>query len=179
MRGAALDVGYGEGRLVRRLAPHVGQVTGIDTDPAIIDAARARGVPANAAFRVGGLAEVRGRFDVVTMVAVLHHLRAREALEQVVGLLNPGGRFLCVGLARVDGAVDLAWDVLNAATNPVIGVLKHPRVNRGAIAEPAFRTVEPTLALDELRTVGAEVMPGLRVRRRQGFRHTLKWTRPG
>ena len=40
------------------------------------------------------------RFDLITMVAVLHHLPLAPALDQVRQLLAPGGRLLVVGLAR-------------------------------------------------------------------------------
>jgi D-arabinose 1-dehydrogenase-like Zn-dependent alcohol dehydrogenase len=68
-----------------------------------------------------------GEADLITMVAVLHHLRLDDTLARIPGLLAPGGRLLVVGLARADSLPDLAVDLVSAAANPVVGVIKHPR----------------------------------------------------
>ena len=71
----ALDVGCGEGVLARQLRERVPQVTGIDLDEASVVTARAHG---------DDIAYIHGdamtepfapeSFDVITCVAVLHHL---------------------------------------------------------------------------------------------------------
>jgi len=89
-RGQALDVGCGQGELLASLASSFDEVVGIDTDPAMRAAAsaRCRGLPS---VRVSGtpLSELDGPFDVVTMVAVLHHLDVEAALHDVRRLLAP------------------------------------------------------------------------------------------
>jgi SAM-dependent methyltransferase len=178
-RRTALDVGCGEGGLLAALAPYVDEVHGTDVDPEM----RRR-----AAERCSGLANVtvddepwaarRGPYDVVTMVAVLHHLDEAEALQDARRLLAPGGRLLAVGLARPVSAVDHLWDAASILTNPLIGYVKHPWRTRIPVPPPAYAVLEPTLPLRELRTLVHEAMPGADVRHRLGFRHTIAWTRP-
>lgn len=76
-----LDVGCGTGDDVRAIAAIVGalgQVVGIDSSKAMIEEARARGVPSNATFEVGSaytLPYADGRFDAVRADRVMQHLR--------------------------------------------------------------------------------------------------------
>jgi len=101
----ALDVGCGRGELLAVLAPHVDRMIGIDIDATMRGEAtrRCAGLP-NVSVADGPWSQATGPFDVVTMVAVLHHLGVEDALRAVTlravkGLLAPGGRFLAVGLA--------------------------------------------------------------------------------
>ncbi|RSZ61455.1 class I SAM-dependent methyltransferase [Corynebacterium hylobatis] len=169
-RSHALDLGCGSGRLVRQLASCFETVTGVDSDPRIIQGVE---VPVNARLFASDALAVQERADLITMIAVLHHLPLRSALEHVADLLNPGGRFLCVGLARPRNLVDWVWEAGNVVANPLIGLLKYEK----ATPSPA-RIAAPSLTLEEIDQVGSEVMPGLRIRRREGFRHTLMWSKP-
>ena len=178
-RGRAVDVGCGQGLLVSRLAPHFDSVVGTDLDP------RMR---AEASQRVAGLShaiisdaqldDLEPGLDLVTMVAVLHHLDVESALARVRELLAPGGKLLVVGLARRESTVDVAWDVWCSVTNPLIGLVKHPGVARGAEQEDPFPVRDPEVTLAELRELLGRVMPGAQLRRRIGFRHTIEWTKP-
>lgn len=145
-------------------------MTGVDSDPTIIQGVE---MPANVRLLSSDVLAVQERADLITMIAILHHLPLRPALEHVADLLNPGGRFLCVGLARPGSLVDWAWEIGNVVANPIIGLVKH-----GQAAPSPARTAEPPLTLAEISQVGSEVMPGLRIRRREGFRHTLMWSKP-
>ncbi|WP_374455701.1 class I SAM-dependent methyltransferase [Nocardioides sp.] len=179
-RRRALDVGCGRGDLLAALAGSVDEVVGIDTDADMRGAAAARccGLPSVAVSDVP-LGEIDGPFDVVTMVAVLHHLDAEAALHDVRRLLAPGGRFLCVGLAPPASAVDLAWDVASIVTNPVIGFVKHPWPSPAGATPPPYPVADPTLSFDELHAIAGTVLPGAKMRHQLGFRHTLEWTAPG
>src|SRR5437588_8758510 len=74
-----LSLGCGIGDTELLLAPHVGEIVGIDLSPAAIRQARADadrlGIP-NARFEQGTSAS--GRFDVVIAVFFLHHLPDAE-----------------------------------------------------------------------------------------------------
>lgn len=180
--GAALDVGCGRGLLARRLGRAYDHVLAIDVDPDMVAVTRghAAHLP-NVEVRWSSIEEVAGedRFDAITMVAVLHHLDPRTALPAVRRLLRPGGRLLVVGLARVDGVVDTVWDLASMVTNPLIGLVLHPTPVRHPVIRPAaFPTKDPTLSVREVRALLREELPGARLRRRLGFRHTLEWTKP-
>ena len=118
--------------LAGKLAPRFARVTGIDADASMAAAASARlahdrGVTIRrCGFEHFASAAGDGEADLITMVAVLHHLDLDDTLARVPGLLAPGGRLLVVGLARVNALPDLAADLISAAANPVMGLIKHP-----------------------------------------------------
>ncbi|WP_297104891.1 class I SAM-dependent methyltransferase [Tessaracoccus sp.] len=176
---SVLDVGCGRGELLAALAPHVGRVVGADIDAEMRAhaASRCTGLP-NVSITDRPWNEVDGQFDAVTMIAVLHHLPTEEALRDVRRLLSPGGRFLAVGLAVPASVVDHAWDMVSMATNPLIGMVKHPWPSRVTESSDPFPVKDPTLSLAELEEIVQKVLPGAVVRRHLGFRHTIWWTKP-
>lgn len=176
----ALDVGCGRGELVAALAPHVGLVIGNDADPLMREQAaqRCAGLP-NVTITGENWTDGDETYDLVTMVAVLHHLDVPDALHEVRRRLNPGGRFLAVGLAQPRTVRDHAWDVTSMITNPIIGYVKHPWPSSAtSVQPPPFPVRDPILSFDELGQLLDKVMPRAVIRHRLGFRHTVAWTKP-
>lgn len=178
-RRSALDVGCGLGELVATLSPHFTMVHGNDVDEGMRQRASSRclGLP-NVTIHDGAWTDVPGPFDLVTMIAVLHHLDVADALQEVRRLLTPGGRFLAVGLAPPKSAGDYAWDLASILTNPLIGYVKHPWPNRNGLQPALVPVKDPTMPFGELRDLVAKVMPGASMRHQLGFRHTIAWTKP-
>jgi SAM-dependent methyltransferase len=178
-RGTALDVGCGQGELIAALSPHFKTVHGNDSDATMRQraAARCAGLP-NVTIAEEDWTTAAGPYDLVTMVAVLHHLDLVEALQQVHRVLAPGGRFLVVGLAPPRSAVDHLWDLASIVTNPLIGYVKHPWPNENGAVSASFPIQDPTVPFDELRELVVKIMPGAIMRHQLGFRHTIAWTKP-
>ena len=178
-RRSAVDVGCGRGELLAALSPHFTSVNGADADATMRE---------HAAQRCTGLGNVTiqdkewtdnpGPFDLVTMIAVLHHLDVTSALHDVGRFLAPGGRFLAVGLAVPHSLRDHAWDLASAVTNPIIGYIKHPWPNPNSKQPPPFPVQDPTRTYDEMHALVDGVMPGADMRHQLGFRHTIAWTKP-
>jgi len=107
-RRVAVDIGCGTGVLAGKLAPHFTRVTGLDADAGMAAAANARladepGVSIrHCGFWQFAAEAGDGEADLITMVAVLHHLCLDQALAGIPALLAPGGRLLVVGLARAN-----------------------------------------------------------------------------
>lgn len=178
-RATAVDIGCGQGALVAKLAARFSQVHGTDADAGMrAEAARRCARLTNVTIDAGRLDQLNGPVDLITMVAVLHHLDVGRALTEVERLLAPGGRFLVVGLAAPVTIRDTAWDLASAVTNPLIGLIKHPRPVTGGPKPPPFPVRDPQLSFDELQAIVKRVMPGPRMRRRLAFRHTISWTKP-
>jgi SAM-dependent methyltransferase len=193
-RHAAVDIGCGTGVLAGKLAPHFARVTGIDADAGMAAAASARlaGHPRvtirHCGFGQFAAAAGNGEADLITMVAVLHHLDLDDTLARVPWLLAPGGRLLVVGLARVNSLPDLAVDLVSAMANPVMGLIRHPRPARQAEGPAAGQPVmpvtpvmpvrDPVATVAEISAVAAARLPGAAVRRRLFFRYTLRWDKP-
>lgn len=178
-RRTAWDVGCGRGELVAALAAVFDTVVGTDRDTSMREHATARcaGLP-NVTVRGTDLPQMAGPFDLVTMVAVLHHLQVKEVLGEVRRVLAPGGRLLVVGLAPPRSVRDHLWDLASMVTNPIIGYVKHPWPNRQGSTAPPFPVAEPTLSFDEIYEHVIDVMPGAVMRHHLGFRHTIAWTKP-
>lgn len=177
-RQSALDVGCGRGELLAALSPHFHHVRGTDVDETMRRhaASRCAGLP-NVTVDAASLTAIDGEYDLVTMIAVLHHLDVASALRDVARLLAPGGRFLAVGLAPPRGFRDHAWDLASALTNPIIGYVKHPWPNRSEPQPPPVPVRDPTMPFGEIRALVDETMPGAVMRHHLGFRHTIAWTK--
>ncbi len=168
-----LDVGCGEGETARRLRVRVAEVVGIDTDEPSIEAARAAG--GDVEYQVADLLDSglpEASFDVVTAVAVLHHLDHRAGLEQLRRLLRPGGLLLVVGFARSRSVGDLARDAVDS-----IAIRRHT-FTRPVWHTPAPKLWPPSISYGEARTVALDVLPGARFERLPYLRYGLTWTRP-
>jgi SAM-dependent methyltransferase len=188
-RGVAVDVGCGKGVLAGKLATQFAHVTGIDRNEgmAAAAAARLRGVPQVSIQRCDfadfGATIGDDGADLITMVAVLHHMDLGDALARIPRLVAPGGRLLVVGIARPDSLADLAFDVISGAANPVMGMIKHPRPvrppERTPDTQPAVPVMDPTTTFAEIAKAARAHLPGSTVRRRLFFRYTLLWEKPG
>ena len=88
-RRSALDVGCGRGELLGTLASHFDQVHGTDRDAGMRQAAarRVAQLP-NASVDAQQLVELQGGYDLITMVAVLHHLDVDGSLVEAIELPN-------------------------------------------------------------------------------------------
>jgi 2-polyprenyl-3-methyl-5-hydroxy-6-metoxy-1,4-benzoquinol methylase len=174
--GRALDVGCGDGLLVRRLVEAGLDTVGIEPDPEAAERARARlrGRP-RASILQTDLASFEGEpgsFDLVTMVAPLHHMDTRAAFDRAADLLRPGGTLLVVGIAANRSVMD--W-VFSAVTLPAVrlGSLLHRETQ-----DIGVRTAPARESLADIRALAAEVLPGARLRRGLYYRYLLAWTAP-
>jgi SAM-dependent methyltransferase len=105
-----LSLGCGEGSLERRLAPHVGEIVGLDVSPVAIEQARTNCAAAgldNVSFVVsqpaGRVLEDLGRFDIIAAFAFLHHLDDRAIADMLLAArrcLRPGGLFYSADPSR-------------------------------------------------------------------------------
>jgi SAM-dependent methyltransferase len=108
-----LSLGCGIGDTELLLAPHVGELVGLDLSPAAIRQARldAEGIR-NLHFVEGTLESAQfapASFDVVIAIFFLHHLpdTVPELARQIAGILKPGGFFYSLDPSRyrLSGAI--------------------------------------------------------------------------
>lgn len=175
-RRRGLNVGCGRGELIAAVAPHFEDVCDVNPTMRESSAARCAGL-GNDTLDGTPLGEVTGPVDLITMVAVLHHLDLDRALSDVVRLLAPDGRFLSFGLARPATLTDHAWDLASTITNPAIGYVKHPWVSPQGVQVSSIPVAEPRLTYAHIGAEVARVMPAARMRHQLAFRHTIEWTK--
>lgn len=115
-----LDVGCGDGVLSLQIAERGAQVHGVDSSPALVEAARQRGV--DAVVGDGQAIEETGRYDAVFSNAALHWMSRdpRAVLDGVAWALVPGGRF--VAEVGAQGNVAPIHTALREAWTPTISI---------------------------------------------------------
>jgi trans-aconitate methyltransferase len=90
---AILDLGCGDGALTERIAAMGAEMTGADASPAMVAAARARGL--NVDEVSANAMRYDGEFDAVFSNAALHWVpNAESVIAGVWRALRPGGRFV-------------------------------------------------------------------------------------
>jgi SAM-dependent methyltransferase len=90
----ALDVGCGDGWMVRQLSHRVPRVVGLDPDEASISLARGFASHAAVEYVEGDLLTYRvepSSFDFITCIAALHHMDEQAGMRRMAELLRPGG----------------------------------------------------------------------------------------
>lgn len=118
----ALDVGTGAGALALALAPLVGEVTGVDVEPALLARARDR-APANATFveaDATALPFEDASFDLAGTMRTLHHVTRPElVVAELARVTRPGGTVLVVDqLAPADPDQAAAVEAFERARDP-------------------------------------------------------------
>ncbi len=174
--GDVLDVGCGEGLLVERLAAASRFVTGVDRDGQAIRQALVRTAGlTNATVVESDFMEFEAgpdSFDLITFVAVLHHLDLESALRRSCDLLRPGGRLLVVGLSANKSVGDY---VRSALLLPVVRLMS--RIHRESRSVQVV-AMPPKESFAEIKRMARGLLPGVRLRRAVYYRYVLSWTKP-
>jgi SAM-dependent methyltransferase len=175
VRHRAIDVGCGQGLLLPELAARYDDVIGLDRDEAALtDAAHTVAGLDNVTLIRGDVTTVElphALFDLVSAVAVLHHLPLRSGLARLADLVRPGGCLVIVGLYQASTPAD---HLAGAIAIPATAVLK--RLHRYTpVTSPML---DPTATLSDIRSAAAEITPGASIRRQLLLRYSLTWTRP-
>lgn len=173
--GRALDVGCGEGRLARLLADSCEKVVALDVDAEIVAAAKNAAPDDLRVDFVHGDILSKGleadSFDLVTAVAVLHHLPLRPSLVRLGSLVRPGGVLFIVGLYRLATLGDYGHAMVARPISLGLRWLRGDEDGRAAIRAPQE-------TLSEIRQACEELMPGGQFKRRLFFRYTFHWRKP-
>ncbi|MEU9170813.1 class I SAM-dependent methyltransferase [Streptomyces sp. NPDC048420] len=175
----ALDVGCGAGDLVRLLATRATHVYGIDSDERIIGKAReltGPGLPVTLSVADGLSYDEGAPYDVITCVAVLHHLPLTETLTRFRDRLASGGTLVIVGVAQEDTRLQQLLGLVSVPLNLINGWVKNRgrRVAETPVAMTAV-TRNPDVPYTEILREARRVLPGARLRRRLFWRYTLVW----
>lgn len=170
----ALDVGCGDGQFARLLASRVPEVVAIDLDSHQVARARSAAGSERVRWQCADLLTLDqvGSFDVITALAVVHHMPFDQAVDHMRRLLADRGRLLLLGVWPARATVtDVIVSGIAVVANSVLQVL----FGKTQMESP---TRAPAMSLREVRQRAQELLPGVRVRRRLLWRYTLEWTKP-
>src|SRR5258706_9329043 len=170
-----LDVGSGEGMLTRQLARLIPHVVGIDQDAASLDLARRQDPDGTIGLIRGDFLAhpfAAGSFDMITSVAVLHHMDAHAALDQMSQLLTAGGVLAIVGLARSRLPADLPWEAAAAIAH------RGYKLTRTYWEQPSPVLLPPPHNYAEVRDLARQTLPDVQYQRLPLSRYSLIWAKP-
>ncbi|MEZ3181849.1 methyltransferase domain-containing protein [Streptomyces pimonensis] len=176
----ALDVGSGTGDLARLLATRATAVDAIDSDPAIVARAQELTPPdAPVTFTVAdALTGIpAASYDVITCVAVLHHLPFTDALAHFRRHLAPGGTLVVIGLWRARTVGDHLLGAVALPLNAATGWIRNKGRTPCPPASMTARVRPATMSFPEIVRETRRVLPGARLRRRLFWRYQLVWHR--
>ena len=172
---SALDVGCGHGLFTRQLARHCARVTAIDVDHETLLRGRAAGNSEGRITFVEGDVMTHpfcdDSFDMISVVATLHHLPLSTALSRLQNLLKSGGVLGVIGLYRAQTVQDYAYA---AAGKPVSWILRQFR----SCADVRAPLQEPGETLGKIRASCDALLPGNKFRRHLLFRYSVVWRKP-
>jgi SAM-dependent methyltransferase len=171
-----LDVGCGEGLLVRELKAKIPalSITGIDPDQASIE--RARNASPDSAGITYICDDVRahtftpGSFDAVVSVNTIHHMDVAVALRRFSVLVRPGGTIGIIGVPRRRLIADSPFNVWM--------FLGHRFRILPQVWDHGAPVLLPKESATEIRKIVRAVLPEAKFRRRVLARYTIIWHKP-
>jgi len=98
-----LDIGSGTGFYTDEIAPFVGQICGLDVQPAMHRQYADSGVPANVSLvtaDAGRLPFSDGRFDASVSTMTFHESASESSLAELARVIDAGGRAVFVDWSR-------------------------------------------------------------------------------
>lgn len=168
-----LDVGCGDGTLVRYLREEGRTIVGIDVSPDMI--ARAEADPHGPEIRFAlcpfAAYPEEESLDAVIFVASLHHMEMLSSLEKAKRLLAEGGRLLVVGLASPSSLGDHILDCLRVIPARIGSRLHRMRSSE----ELGIPTSGSYPEMREIRDTVRRILPGAKLRRGLYWRYLLSW----
>jgi SAM-dependent methyltransferase len=174
---SVLDVGCGEGALLRYLAAPQRQLLGIDPSAEAVASALAQtGKGEELRFLRTAFEDFEappGSLDAVVFAASLHHMDARKAVRKAKELLRPGGRLLVIGLAEPSGPGDWALECLRVLPARLGTLLRRARSSEELGLSVSYEF--PKMA--EVRALIRRELPGARLRSGLYYRWLLRWTK--
>ena len=175
LRGSrrVLDVGCGDGTLVRYLQTEGRRIVGIDISPDMVKRAEAGSHGPELRFVLCPFAAYPEDefFDAVVFSASLHHMDMFSSLEKAKRQLTKGGRLLVVGLASPSSLWDHALDCLRVIPAR-FGSRLHRMRSSEELGIPACGSYP---GMREVQEAVQRHLPGAKLRRGLYWRYLLSW----
>ena len=124
-----LDVGCGDGSLIRYLDDQKRVLIGIDADKKCIDFAANNTDSDNIKFICSRfeIYNFEKKFDAIIFNSSIHHMDMKDAVNKAKTILVPGGIILIVGLAKPSNVFDWVLEIFRVIPCAIISKVKHMR----------------------------------------------------
>lgn len=168
-----LDVGCGDGSLVRYLDDGRRMIIGIDADKECINYALNKSNSNNVQFICNHFEtyNFEKKFDAVIFVASIHHMDMTAAVHKAKFILKPAGVILIVGLARPSTLIDWAVEIFRVIPCIIMSKIRHMQSNE----KTNMPVLYDFLTMDEIRTIADVLLPSARIRYGLYYRYLLWW----
>ena len=168
-----LDVGCGDGSLIRFLADGSKQLIGIDNNDFCISGAQEDNTCPFSSFICCNFEDYipEKPFDAIIFVASIHHMDMLSAIKKAKTFLSPDGILLIVGIAKPSNIKDYVIEGLRVLPCRIISKLKHMRSSEDAHIPVSYNL----LSLDEVRAVISEELPNGFIKQGLYYRYLVKW----
>jgi len=170
---AILDVGCGDGSLVRYLDDGERMLVGIDADEACIKRAL-KGPVSNKAQFICGRFETfnfRETFDAIIFIASIHHMDMTAALNKAKSILKPDGMILIVGLAKPSSFLDWAVEAFRVIPCAIVSKIRRMQSSEDNYISVSYHFPK----MEEIRSVSNRLLPTSRIKYGLFYRYLLWW----
>lgn len=168
-----LDVGCGEGSLVRFLDDGKKEITGIDIDASCIERAESADKSDKVKYICCDFEDYSSekQFDAIIFVASIHHMDMASAVKKAKAMISPGGKLVIVGLSKPSTVLDLIIEVGRIIPSKIVS-RKHKMESSEDINVPVSYVLPK---MNEVRDIVREQLPGAKIRYGLHYRYLLEW----
>lgn len=171
-----LDIGCGNGALLRKLSGRIAAGTGIDFSPVMIELAANRARSEHSHLRFETVREPKlpfpdASFDVVTSLLSFRYLDWDPIMNEIRRVLAPGGRIMIVDMVTAPVRVQELPQLAISKVRTILGTMKHRKFHRALqklVSDPRWQTMlqyNPIRAEHELKWYLESRFPGRKVER--------------
>jgi len=169
-----LDVGCGDGTLVRYLRSVDNEIIGIDISDYSIQKAIKENSYSNVSFVRTSFEDFHTdneRFDAVVFIASIHHMDMVNAIDKAKKLLAKNGVLIIVGLSKPSSLFDWIVELVRIIPSKIISSIKKNTTSEELDIDVSYDFP----AMDEVRKICKEKLCGYTLRYGLHYRYLLTW----
>ncbi len=168
-----LDVGCGDGSLVRYLDDGKRMLVGIDVDKECIKRALSESDSNNVKLICNRFEayNFEKKFDAVIFIASIHHMDMAVALNKAKSILKPDGMILIVGLAKPSNFFDWVVEAFRIIPCTIVSKIRHMQSSEEKNIPVSYHFQE----MNEIRTTANILLPSSKIKFGLFYRYLLWW----
>jgi len=168
-----LDVGCGDGSLIRYLDDGKRMLVGIDVDEGCIKCALDESTSNNVRFICNRFEtyNFEKKFDAVIFIASIHHMDMTVALNKAKSILRPDGMILIVGLAKPSNFFDWVVEAFRVIPCAIMSKNRHMQSSEENHIPVSYHFPE----MKEIRASADILLPTAKIKYGLFYRYLLLW----